>query len=158
MNVLEFFLHLYAFVIVCDFLVINPLSFPDLTSSNIFMCNLLKSLSAPILPQTVLSRIKAPQLYACCAQLYSIRAIWRAFDIVWIPTKWNWVLVKAGGFTVLLGPWSFLNKLRTHRRGHLASDQHNTLFNRLLTWCWMVCMLLSCIAWFLAFSMSWNKY
>ncbi len=64
---------------------------------------------------------------ARCAQLYSTRAVRRALDMVWIPTKCRRVLVKGGVITGLLRPWSFLGKLSNDRRGHLARDQNMTI-------------------------------
>ncbi len=39
MNVLAFLKH-YGFVIICDFIVTNPVPFQDLTSSNNFVCDI----------------------------------------------------------------------------------------------------------------------
>jgi len=72
------------------------LPFQDLTSSNICMHEPLTSLICAYTNGTVLSRIKVPQFYAGCAQLYSTRAIGRALDIVQIPKNGEECLLRRG--------------------------------------------------------------
>ncbi len=72
--------------------------------------------SVPILIAHCIVKNKGTSTLSRCAQLYSTRAIRRALDVVWIPTKWK--------ITGLLRPWSFLSKFSTVQWGHLAND-HN---------------------------------